>query len=162
MKHTKHMWRIGLLVFFALIGFVFVRTMLVPESFGDYGNYRGANVAEQMALPVQHGEVKGCAECHGERVELLMSGKHHTVACENCHAPMATHAVSGKGKTAKMYANKTGNWCIRCHLELPGRPKTQPQIDPVKHLTEVGIEQAGRDWSDQVCFECHNPHNPEP
>ena len=161
MEHTKHIWRMGLLVFFLLAGFIFVRQLLVPATFGAYGAYRGANVADQMVIrPPQHGEVAGCYECHDDEVDTHQAGSHKTVSCENCHAPMATHVDAEGEQYAEMNINQTGEWCIRCHLKLPARPKSQPQLDPVEHLLANGVEQVGRDWSDQVCFECHAPHDP--
>ncbi|MBI2565945.1 MAG: cytochrome C [Candidatus Schekmanbacteria bacterium] len=161
MEHTKHIWRVGILVIVAITGFVFFRVLLIPPSYGIRGSYRYDNVAEQMAIEPRHGEVRGCNECHDERVDELRAGPHENVACENCHAPLSTH-VKDDEKEWDMSVNKTGEWCVRCHLFLPARPKSHPQIDPVEHLVKVGVKQVGRDWSDVVCFKCHEPHDPTP
>ena len=163
MEHTKHIWRLAILVVFSIVGFVISRMLVVPDTYGMYGPYRYANVGYQMAIEPRHGEVKGCLECHEgeEESDLHQNGPHKVVACENCHAPMSTH-VKDEEYEWEMTSNTTGKWCIRCHLEIPTRPKKQPQIDPVEHLREVSEKPVGRDWSDQVCFECHEPHDPTP
>ena len=45
-KHTKHYWRAAFLIIGGMIAFLSVRALLIPDSFGKFGNYRGDNVEE--------------------------------------------------------------------------------------------------------------------
>jgi len=163
MTGSKHVWRLGLLLVAAFIGIFLLRSWLVPESWGDQGNYRFANVAEQMNVhPPRHGGIESCKQCHEDDEEYRNheAGKHQVVPCEDCHAPVATHVKDGEQEW-DMQVIKTGDWCLRCHLKLKARPQTQPQIEPVQHLREQAVESVTEDWDDQICYECHDPHNPK-
>ena len=68
MEHGKHVFRIVILVAVLLAVVLLARGFLVPKTYGLYGRYRGANVAQQMdARPVLHGGAAACAECHSDQ-----------------------------------------------------------------------------------------------
>ena len=51
--------------------------LFIPQSFGQYGHYRGDNVGEWVRLPVQFSSgVAQCATCHTEKAQLRSSGAH--------------------------------------------------------------------------------------
>ena len=47
-----HLKRAFTLLALVIIAFILVRSLVVPESFGQYGWYRGASVNELRDLPV--------------------------------------------------------------------------------------------------------------
>jgi hypothetical protein len=156
MNDTKHIWRIFLLVFFGIGAFMVGRLLFVPKTFGLYGPYRGANVAEQRAFPVIVQEPESCDPCHADEILLVKSHGHKTMICDNCHIPTGTH-VKNDDKAADMGINRSFELCLRCHQKLAARPGSFPQIDAVEHLTQFKMA-----LSDTVCLVCHKPHDPTP
>jgi hypothetical protein len=156
MKDTKHLWRIFLLIIIGIAVFLVGRILLVPKTFGAFGHYRGADVAEQMSLPVKHQGPASCEPCHTDEFNLWKSAAHHDIVCENCHAPVITH-IKDDEKIADMEINRSTDFCLRCHQKLPARPVTFPQINAPEHLAERKMA-----LQDTVCLMCHGPHDPTP
>ncbi|MFH0982761.1 MAG: cytochrome C [Planctomycetota bacterium] len=155
MEHAKHIIRAVLLLVLSTVVFVFVRHFLIPESFGMYGHYRFANVAEHASKTPQHGAPGTCAECHDKEAKTLSGGQHRSVSCEVCHAPLGNH-VQGGERVAQMPAQRSYLLCARCHERLAARPKEFPQIVLSEHASVKGAK-----LSEDVCWECHeDAHNP--
>ena len=157
MTHSKHYFRAGGIVVGGFFAFLIVRAFLMPKSFGQYGHYRADNVAEQRAKPLAFGAISACGECHAEQAMIHGKGKHQTVQCQNCHAPLAVHIQEGVFQEP-MPINRLAALCLRCHGELPSRPEGFPQIDVKKHLGGMAPEGP----SEGVCLRCHRPHDPIP
>jgi hypothetical protein len=163
MEHTKHIIRAMLLLVVAAVLFVCVRHFMIPESFGAYGHYRYDSVAEFTAYSPVHGTTGICADCHDEQGESLSDGKHSSVACETCHAPLSTHVATDvetggmkkKDKGGDMVVRRSYELCAWCHQRLEARPKEFPQVVIRDHVSEKGEEMA-----EGVCLECHDVHNP--
>jgi bacterioferritin-associated ferredoxin len=156
-EHKKHVFRIFLLLGAVVVSALIVRIFLVPETFGRYGHYRAANLAEQAAREVRHGGNDSCGKCHEKIKELHDKGAHLPVPCEDCHDALATHVRDGK-KVAEMRRTKSvTKLCARCHRDLAARRESFPRINIEKHVADQGAT-----LSDTVCFDCHNPHNPAP
>lgn len=154
MEHAKHIIRAMLLLVVIAVLFVLVRHFAYPKSFGDYGHYRYDSVAEYAAQVPRHGAQGACAECHDDEPEALAGGKHASVSCEVCHAPLGVH-VEGDQRVAAMLVRRTNDLCAYCHQRLIARRDTFPQVDFEQHVTERGAVM-----SEAVCLECHNAHNP--
>ncbi len=154
MEHAKHIIRAVLLLVLAAVMFVLVRYTLIPESFGDYGHYRFNSVAEYAAQEAKHGAPDACNDCHDEQTEARAAGKHATVSCEVCHAPLATHVLDDAW-VAAMTVRRSTELCGWCHQKLVARPATMPQV----HMTNHVIEKDG-DLTESACLECHDAHNP--
>ncbi len=155
LAHTKHIFRIFLLLILFVVALVLGRSAFIPKTWGQYGWYRGDNVAEQRAKPMRHGNDQSCKECHAEEFEEHGGNAHATVRCEVCHAPVVDHAV-GKEKIADMPVNPTRHMCLLCHQKLKARPAKFPQINPREH-----VKTNGGDWGPEVCIECHEAHAPD-
>jgi cytochrome c553 len=70
MEHARHVFRVVLVLVVVISAVVLTRGFLVPKSYGDYGAYRGDNVAEQAAIrPPRHGGPASCAPCHAKEAE---------------------------------------------------------------------------------------------
>lgn len=157
MQHSKHVFRAFLLIVFWGIAFLVVRAFLIPRSYGQYGHYRGDNVAEQMAKEPVHGSPQSCAPCHKKQSETVRDGRHAPVPCQDCHEPLAWHAdPKTNKKIADMAVNRKAALCERCHQKLEARPASFPQVVPAEHLNQVGGEDG-----DEVCMQCHTPHDPK-
>jgi cytochrome c553 len=156
-RHKKHVFRIFLLLGVVVVSALIVRILLVPDTFGKYGFYRAADVTEQAAREVRHGGNASCGKCHAEILTLHDAGAHLPVPCEDCHTALATHIKDGKKIADMPRVKSVTRLCGRCHRDLVARRDDFPKINVEKHVKDQGAE-----LSDQVCFDCHNPHNPAP
>lgn len=160
-EHSKHIFRIFILLGVVLVAIFIGRIILIKTtlpSFGLYGHYRGDSVAENAALKIRHGGDEACGECHDGIKAEHDGGAHLSVPCEDCHDALASHVRDGE-KVADMPRVKSVlKLCGRCHRELDARPEDFPQVNIKTHPVEQGAEEA----SDEVCFDCHSPHDPTP
>ncbi len=157
MEHAKHIIRAVLLLVLVAVAFVFVRHFAIPESFGEHGHFRYDSVEEHAAENPVHGTPEMCAECHDEEAEILTEGKHGSVSCEVCHAPLGFH-VSGERKVGDMPMQRSYELCLRCHQALAARPKDFPQVAFPDHITAKSAEL---ELTEDVCWECQeDAHDP--
>jgi hypothetical protein len=128
----------------AIVGtFLTARALLTPQSFGQYGWYRGAALGEIASrTPVFAGK-QACDECHSDVLQKLGKFDHKNLSCEACHGVSSDHAANPNITPAKL----TGSHCIRCHEANVSRPKSIKQIVVKDHYGEK-------------CTECHLPHQP--
>lgn len=154
MEHSKHIIRAVMLVVLAGVLFILVRHLVTPKSFGAYGHYRFDSVAEHASRPLKHGAPDACNDCHEEEATVRASGKHASVSCEVCHAPLSTH-VTDDEKTAPMLVRRSNELCGWCHQKLVARQSTFPQVHMIDHVIEGGAE-----LTEAACLECHDAHNP--
>lgn len=155
MKHSKHYLRAGLLIVVGFFAYLIARSLLLPPSFGKYGFYRGDAVGEARERPLAFGTKESCAECHSGVVETHKKGRHESVQCQNCHAPLAVHIKEGAFQEA-MPVDRSAALCLRCHSHLPSRPAGFPEISVKEHLEAKGLAMAPT-----VCLVCHKPHDPQ-
>lgn len=125
------------------------RIFLVPESFGEYGWYRGAALQERAELPVSYAGAEACLECHDEQEEVLQKSGHRSLSCEGCHGAVYEHSLHPTSKAALPARIQDQRFCLRCHLRTGSRPTEFPQI----------VEPGHSDG--ESCLSCHLPHNPE-
>jgi hypothetical protein len=136
-----------LLVFAVLIAAsISLKYFLTPESFGEYGHYRGNALREIASKEAKYVQIDDCSMCHDSIAELKSSGVHAPLQCEVCHGPGFKHI---EDETNKMEIPQDGQFCMRCHTINAASPKKViKQIDAVEHAE-------GED-----CITCHNPHQP--
>lgn len=139
---------LAIIAFAVLAGFVGMRALFVPESFGLYGHYRADAVDEVKALPVVYAGTNACAACHEDEARIKAQGFHRGVACEVCHGPGAGH-IEDPG-AIKPSAPRERGLCPLCHNYSPSRPTGFPQILTAQH-------NPGK-----PCMTCHKPHDPVP
>jgi hypothetical protein len=127
--------------------FLLLRHFLVPDTFGEYGHYRGASLIDNAMPEIHYAGQNACFECHQDIEDLKAKDVHSGIHCETCHGPGQAHVVSGD---AADILKPTGReFCTRCHAINAARQNNAVfQIDPLKHNT-------GKN-----CTECHNPHQP--
>lgn len=147
-KDIEHLIRLAAVMLMALIAFVVLRAAVVPRSFGQYGHYRGAAIAEIASRPIAFAGRGTCEACHTDVVDQKKQGKHVAVPCEACHGAQAKHADDPASVTpAKL---DTLILCARCHEGNSAKPKTFPQVASAEH--SAGL----------ACDTCHQPHRPKP
>lgn len=156
-----HVVRVGVVLVVLVAGGLIARTMLVPETFGDFGHFRGAALEELANIrePLHQG-AKVCQECHDDVFALHEKDVHKTVQCENCHGPAKRHVAFMRGEapddgTTQIEMPKTKELCLTCHRRLAARPTNFPQIQPEEHFDMVEVNEPST-----PCFSCHSPHEP--
>ncbi len=145
-KDAGHIFRFAGLFILAFLAFLVIRHYVVPKSFGQYGHYRGAAIAEIAARPVHFAGHQTCESCHSDELDVKKKGKHVTVNCEACHGPLANHADDPADVTPPKL--DTATLCVRCHAASEAKPKTFPQVVAADHANGV------------PCETCHQPHSP--
>lgn len=144
-RDAGHLFRLAGVYLAGTLLFLLLRAVVVPHSFGQYGHYRGAALAEVAAKPGHFAGHQTCETCHSDIAQTKAGGMHAHVNCEACHGPQARHADDpsidpGKPDVAAL--------CVRCHAASAARPKNFPQVDAEQHSGGV------------PCNTCHQPHNP--
>ncbi len=128
-------------------------SLLVPQSFGEYGYYRGDNVDEWIRKPAQFsGGASQCSACHVDVAKTWGTGIHTTVNCEACHGPAAAHvkakSSSATAATSSLAIQAPRSICVLCHEAVVGKPDGFPTVIPSQHAGNLD------------CTTCHNPHSP--
>ena len=138
-------------IFFLLIPvaifFIYVRSELIPEDFGELGHYRTSAVNEAVSLEMYYAGEAVCNECHDDIGEEKEHGYHNNLSCEVCHGPAAGHADDPESFSPP--APRERGTCPQCHEYLPSRPTGFPQIVSASHNPI------------KACITCHDPHYPE-
>ncbi len=134
-------------LFILFIGlFLVVRHFLIPESFGQYGHYRGDALQEIASLETVYADKEDCVACHDDIGEQLSSESHAGLSCLICHGPGGAHVEDPQADNIQKEGGRA--FCGRCHDFSPTRP-----IDVV---FQVDIQTHHTEKTD--CIECHNPH----
>lgn len=146
LRDAGHLFRFAGLFVLAFLVFLVVRRYVVPQSFGEYGHYRGAAMDDIAAHPIKFAGHSACESCHTDIADVKVKGAHAHVNCEACHGALAVHAADPTSMTP--VKPDTATLCARCHTASAARPKDFPQVDPADHS------------SGAACQTCHNPHSP--
>jgi hypothetical protein len=143
-KMPPQIIRLVLLTIAIVCTYFCARYLLTPQSFGQYGHYRGIALQEIAAREPYWAGRKTCDSCHAVIVQKLAAAEHKGLSCETCHGPSKAHVDNPEVKLAKLSYSQ----CVRCHEASPSRPKWMHQINVRNHYTG------------SVCTECHVPHQP--
>jgi cytochrome c553 len=141
----KHIVRLIILIVAILAVAAIAKPFLTVDSYYRFGHYRANSVSEIAAQEPVYQTPRYCQGCHSERRAQWSAGSHKTVICEVCHGPAQGHPQNGK----LPIPSDTVKLCTLCHEAMPGRPRTQPQIEVAQHA------------GGQQCTVCHNPHSPK-
>lgn len=136
-----------LLLFLAFIGlFLLVRHFLIPDTFGQYGHYRGESLNDNSSIEMVYADKEDCLACHPDISENLESEMHAGLSCLICHGPGREHAEDPQlGNITKESGRE---FCGRCHDINPARPiDVVFQVDIQAHHSEK-----------TNCIDCHDPH----
>ncbi len=141
----KHIVRLILVIVVVVALSIAARSLLITDSFYEFGHYRGNSVQQIAAHEPVFQTPRYCETCHEERAAQWSGQAHRSVSCEVCHGPGKGHPDNGKLPVP----TDTVKLCSLCHEAMPGRPRAQPQVDIAAH-------SAG-----QQCIACHDPHAPK-
>ncbi len=131
-----------------LVGsFLILRSFLIPDSFGEFGHYRGDVLNEIQSLEVKYQGETVCLDCHEDYGEFKKVGLHAEISCESCHGPGWKHIEDPNPENILLPEGR--EFCGLCHNKNAARDAREiAQVDLNEHNSE----------SD--CMECHNPHAP--
>ncbi len=152
MKDAQHLIRVVVIFAAAIAGFMFVRSLLVPPSFGKLGHYRADAVGEFTQLPRHYAGESACKKCHAQQGADKAKSSHHSISCESCHGALLAHAENPKSADNKPRRPKEAEvraFCGNCHGKSVSRPARFPQIDLEEHNRGM------------ACNQCHQPHQPK-
>jgi len=145
-KMPPQIIRLFLLALGIVGSYAVARSFLTPESFKQYGWYRGDALVELSSRQPVFAGRKACEECHSDEVQKLGKHEHKTLSCEGCHGAGQVHSDDPR----KDNIDRSGfAACLRCHEANPSRPKWHKQISIKTHYAGGG-----------KCTECHVPHMP--
>ena len=144
-KMPPQVFRIVLLAVGIVVAYSVARYFLTPPSFGEYGWYRGAALAELATRDRVYAGKKACEECHADEYEKLTKHEHKSLSCESCHGPGEAHVRTIPGRTD----DRSCITAFACGATrpTPRGPKWHKQIVSKNHYP-------GK------CTECHVPHSP--
>jgi len=146
LQDTTHLLRMAAVFAIGLVLFLVFRSVFIPKSFGRYGHFRGAALAEAAAKPIHYAGHQTCEECHPDEAASKAKGVHAHVNCEACHGPLASHATDPSSLTPQL--PDVAHLCVRCHAENIAKPQGFPQVNAAEHS------------GGQLCDTCHQPHSP--
>lgn len=138
------------LLFFLIIFIVIfslVRRSLVPDTFGEYGHYRGASISDNAKHNIVYAGQDSCISCHQDIYDLKQEDLHYELNCESCHDSGNEHVKSPD--RVNSYIPEGRDFCGLCHSQNAARSDDVVfQIDLNEH------------YIDKNCIDCHNPHQP--
>lgn len=137
--------RLTFLTGIIVTAYLAARFVLTPDSFRQFGFYRGDALAENASRKPVYAGSASCQECHAEAAKVLASFEHKSVACEACHAASQVHVEDPAIKTLQFSVQR----CVRCHEETSGRPTAHAQVVLKDH------------YPGDSCLDCHFPHKPK-
>ena len=134
-------------LFIVFIGlFLLLRHFLVPDSFGQYGHYRGDALIDNESKELVHASKEDCYDCHDDIFKKVKNDVHAELSCLICHGPGLAHLENPE--PGNIQKNSGREFCGICHQINAARSTgVVIQIDIKTHHTEK-----------ENCIECHNPH----
>jgi len=133
---------------FLIAAFIAVRWAAKPDSFYQYGHYRGKALTELASRPARYVPRTACADCHDEEAAQNHAGPHAAISCQSCHGPGDAHIADPS--TENITKPVVLTICTRCHLANKERPASFPQIETPDHNGGASCE---------TCHTVHNPHD---
>jgi hypothetical protein len=68
--------RLLILIVVLVAAFLLVRSLLIPDSFGQYGHYRGLALDENKAHDVKYLGEEACLDCHDDYGSMKSEDMH--------------------------------------------------------------------------------------
>lgn len=129
-----------------IIIFIIVRRLLVPDSFGQFGYYRGDALEEIADQELVYATKESCIQCHSDIAEMLEMDMHSELSCVICHGPGLKHTLDPEKEEVEIHKDR--GFCGRCHSENPARSTNM--------IFQVNIHEHHMERKN--CIDCHNPH----
>lgn len=134
-------------LFIVFIGlFLIVRQLLIPDSFGQYGHYRGDALLEIASQEMKVANKAMCVDCHYDVQEIIENDVHAELSCIICHGAGLDHVEYPETDNIEKVGGR--ELCGSCHGLNPARPIDMIfQVDLSTHNPEF-----------ENCTDCHHPH----
>ena len=129
-----------------IAAFLLIRHALVPDTFGQYGHYRGAALEEIASAEPVYADVEDCKMCHDDVLLALENDSHSGLSCLICHGPGNAHVNDPQAGNIEKSSGR--QFCARCHEIHPARPADA--------VLQVDVEVHNSDFEN--CIDCHHPH----
>lgn len=126
--------------------FILVRHFLVPDSFGEYGYYRGDALIDHENKEIVYSTTESCIECHPDIMEIMEMDLHSELSCLVCHGPGLQHSLNPESVGIEKPSGR--EFCGLCHSINPARSTNM--------VFQVDIREHHPERND--CIDCHNPH----
>ncbi len=157
-KYNSHLIKLIIaMIVFGVLALV-VRHLFMPESMGQYGHYRGADIEDQKNVAIRLQTNESCFQCHKPIRKIHKTGVHRTVSCEICHGPYGDHITEGKkvGDLPVKQKQEITHLCLRCHNKvIQARPRESiKMVGLPEHLEQKKVRL------DHTCDQCHMVHDP--
>ena len=94
----KHIVRLISVIIVLFAAGAIAKWYFTADSFYKYGHYRADSVPQIAAQEPVFQTPRYCQTCHSERHAQWSASSHKSVACENCHGPVAERDVLTKEK----------------------------------------------------------------
>ncbi len=157
-KYNAHLIRLIIALVVVGAAGLAARQLFMPEGMGDYGHYRGADMADQKQVPVRLGTNDACFACHQPIRTIHKNGVHKNVSCEVCHGVYGDHIADGKkiGTLPVIRGDQLNDLCLRCHNKIiTARPREQIKVIGMpEHLQDQHVQLS------HTCDQCHMVHDP--
>lgn len=157
-KYNSHLIKLIIAMVVVGVGGFFARQLFLPDSMGQYGHYRGADIEDQKNIAVRLQTNESCFQCHKPIRKIHKAGIHNTVSCEICHGPYGSHIKDGEkiGTLPVKRDQEINQLCLRCHNKvIQARPRESiKMIGLPEHLEKINVRL------DHACNQCHMVHDP--
>lgn len=168
-QHIRRL--ISVFVVFIVL-FVILQQALKPNSFGEFGHYRGEAIKENEMHEMHYAGKEKCSECHDDIWAEKAEGYHAKLYCEGCHGPGLKHAMYADKfadadelpDSLKLHIPGERKDCALCHQKNAARTKIQ--FDTIDNSMLVQIDAMEHNYKSKKtgkikkCTTCHNPHQP--
>lgn len=157
-KYNSHLIKLIIALVVFGVAALIARKVFTPESMGQYGHYRGADIEDQKNIAIRLQTNESCFQCHKPIRRIHKAGVHKTVSCEICHGPYGDH-IANDAKIGTMPVKRGQEiipLCLRCHNKIiQARPrKSIKMVGLPQHLEEKNVR------IDHTCGQCHMVHDP--
>lgn len=153
MRDFEHLLRVAGVAVLGVGGFLGVRSLLIPDSYGKIGHYRATAIDDVKAHATKYAgrsSAETCAGCHEEVFQRKAKGSHRGIWCETCHGPAGAHMENpGEVKPLRPAEGEARAFCARCHEDNHSRPKGFPAVNLAAHHPKIS------------CLKCHASHSPK-
>ncbi|MGB3209551.1 MAG: hypothetical protein WBB19_02485 [Desulforhopalus sp.] len=157
-KYNAHLIKLVIALIVLGVGSSIARKVFTPESMGEFGHYRGADISDQKNIAIKFQTNESCFQCHKPIRRIHKAGVHKTVSCEICHGPYGDHVKGGQkiGVLPVKRGQEISQLCLRCHNKIiQARPRESiKMVGLPEHLEKKGVRL------DHTCEQCHMVHDP--
>jgi hypothetical protein len=132
----------------ALSGVLFVGVAMAWNPYLDFTlNRPQADGIRWANLELTFASSSTCSDCHLQQAQRLSTRTHTGIGCQSCHGALLEHTVEEEQPAANTVkiAVPTDEVCVRCHVQVDGRPAGLRGIVPTEHYVST-------------CLACHDPH----